>query len=60
MQPPSEAAIIGVGGGRDILSALLFGTKRIHGIEINPAIFEVLTDKFAKFSGQLASPACRW
>lgn len=53
VQPPKDAAIIGVGGGRDILSALLFGTERIHGIEINPAIFEVLTDKFAKFSGHL-------
>jgi hypothetical protein len=53
VQPPKEAAIIGVGGGRDILSALLFGAERIHGIEINPAIFEVLTDKFAKFSGHL-------
>lgn len=53
VQPPSDAAIIGVGGGRDILSALLFGAKRIRGIEINPAIFEVLTDKFAKFSGHL-------
>jgi hypothetical protein len=31
----------------------LFGAKRIHGIEINPAIFEVLTDKFADFSGHL-------
>jgi len=53
VQPPADAAIIGVGGGRDILSALLFGAKRIHGIEINPAIFEVLTDKFAQFSGHL-------
>jgi len=53
VQPPADVAIIGVGGGRDILSALLFGTKRIHGIEINPAIFEVLTDKFAEFSGHL-------
>src|SRR5690349_5690312 len=53
VQPPSDAAIIGVGGGRDILSALLFGAKRIRGIEINPAIFEVLTDKFANFSGHL-------
>jgi spermidine synthase len=53
VQPPTDAAIIGVGGGRDILSALLFGAKRIRGIEINPAIFEVLTDKFAKFSGHL-------
>ena len=30
-----------------------FGAKRIYGIEINPAIFEVLTDKFADFSGHL-------
>jgi spermidine synthase len=53
VQAPSDAAIIGVGGGRDILSALLFGAKRIRGIEINPAIFEVLTDKFANFAGHL-------
>ena len=53
VQPPGEVAVVGVGGGRDILSALLFGAKKIHGIEINPAIFEVLTDKFADFSGHL-------
>ena len=53
VQPPTDVAVIGVGGGRDILSALLFGAKRIRGIEINPAIFEVLTDKFADFSGHL-------
>jgi spermidine synthase len=53
VQPPRDVAIVGVGGGRDILSALLFGAQRIRGIEINPAIFEVLTDKFAKFSGHL-------
>ena len=44
---------VGVGGGRDILSGLFFGARHIHGIEINPAIFEVLTDKFADFSGHL-------
>jgi SAM-dependent methyltransferase len=53
VQPPADVAVVGVGGGRDILSALLFGAKRIHGIEINPAIFDVLTDKFADFSGHL-------
>ena len=53
VQPPADVAVVGVGGGRDILSALFFGAKRIHGIEINPAIFEVLTDKFADFSGHL-------
>jgi SAM-dependent methyltransferase len=53
VQPPIDVAVVGVGGGRDILSALYFGAKHIHGIEINPAIFEVLTDKFADFSGHL-------
>jgi SAM-dependent methyltransferase len=53
VQPPKDVAVVGVGGGRDILSALLFGAKHIRGIEINPAIFEVLTDKFAEFSGHL-------
>src|SRR5712672_4734553 len=53
VQPPANVAVVGVGGGRDILSALLFGAKRVRGIEINPAIFEVLTDKFADFSGHL-------
>ena len=53
VQPTSDVAVVGVGGGRDVLSALLFGAKKISGIEINPAIFEVLTDKFADFSGHL-------
>ncbi|MEA2918829.1 MAG: hypothetical protein QOJ15_10910, partial [Bradyrhizobium sp.] len=53
VQPPADVAVVGVGGGRDILSALLFGARHIRGIEINPAIFEVLTDKFADFSGHL-------
>ena len=53
VQPPTDVAVVGVGGGRDILSGLLFGAKHIRGIEINPAIFEVLTDKFAEYSGHL-------
>ncbi|HEY6579173.1 MAG TPA: hypothetical protein VIY09_07600, partial [Rhizomicrobium sp.] len=53
VQPPADVAVVGVGGGRDILSALYFGASHIRGIEINPAIFEVLTDKFADFSGHL-------
>jgi hypothetical protein len=53
VQRPEDVAVVGVGGGRDILSGLYFGARRICGIEINPAIFEVLTDKFADFSGHL-------
>ena len=53
VQHPADVAVVGVGGGRDVLSGLYFGASHITGIEINPAIFEVLTDKFADFSGHL-------
>ena len=53
VQRPDDVAVVGVGGGRDILSGLYFGAKHIRGIEINPAISEVLMDKFADYSGHL-------
>lgn len=53
VQPLDAVAVVGVGGGRDILSAMLFGARHITAVEINPAIFEVLEDKFADFSGHL-------
>lgn len=47
-----RAAIIGVGGGRDILSARLFGVSEITGVEINPILQRLLTREpgFADFS----------
>jgi spermidine synthase len=51
VRPVERAAIIGVGGGRDIMSALYFGAKSAIGIELNPAIFEAITGKFADFDG---------
>jgi SAM-dependent methyltransferase len=53
VQPLRAVAVVGVGGGRDVLSALFFGAKSITGVEINPAVFEMLNDKFADFSGHL-------
>jgi len=38
-----RAAIIGVGSGRDVLSAAVFGLRDITGIEINPIIVNLLT-----------------
>ncbi len=48
-----RVAVIGVGGGRDILSALVFGAGHVTGIELNPANLDVLTTSFADFSGHL-------
>jgi hypothetical protein len=53
VQKPEDVAVVGVGGGRDVLSALYFGASRIRGIELNPAIFDILTDKLADFTGHL-------
>jgi predicted membrane-bound spermidine synthase len=48
-----RAAIIGVGGGRDVLSAWVFGLRDITGIEINPAFVQLLTaePEFTEFAG---------
>lgn len=37
-----SAAVIGVGGGRDVLSARVFGIPEITGVEINPVFVELL------------------
>ncbi len=48
-----RAAVIGVGGGRDILSARVFGVDDITGVEINPAFIDLHTrnPEFAAFVG---------
>ena len=48
---PSQAAIIGGGGGRDILTALGAGTKAIDAIELNRATVRLLRGSLKKFSG---------
>jgi spermidine synthase len=48
--------IIGPGGGRDILTALIFGAKKIYGIEVNPIIVnDVMGESFKEYSGNLYS-----
>jgi SAM-dependent methyltransferase len=48
-----RAGIIGVGGGRDMLSARVFGVPDVTGVEINPILVRLLTDEpgYAEFSG---------
>jgi hypothetical protein len=46
LRPKGGACIIGVGGGRDIQSAILFGHDRITGIDINPIFINLLKGRF--------------
>jgi spermidine synthase len=51
-RPGFSALVIGPGGGRDLVSALLFGAGRVDGVEINPIIAnDVMRDRFREFSG---------
>ncbi|KAB0265946.1 class I SAM-dependent methyltransferase [Microvirga brassicacearum] len=43
-------AVIGVGGGRDLLSARLFGLPEVVGIEINPIFIDLLTQRYADYT----------
>ncbi len=53
LRPDSSLFVIGVGGGRDVLTGLLFGQKRIDGIEVNPAIVSMISERYADFNGHL-------
>jgi hypothetical protein len=47
-----RALVIGPGGGRDLLSALVFGASHVDGVEINPIIArDVMLDRFREYSG---------
>jgi spermidine synthase len=47
-----RAAIIGVGGGRDVLSASTFGYRDVTAVELNPVFVKLLTQEggFADFT----------
>ena len=44
-----KSAVVGVGGGRDLMTAHFFGVPDITGVELNPIFINLLTrDKFYK------------
>jgi len=51
MRPEGAAAVIGVGGGRDVLAALRTGHTPVVGIELNSDIIDLHRRRLADFSG---------
>ncbi len=45
--------IIGSGGGRDILTALLHGAPQVRAVEVNPLVFETSAYVFGDFTGRV-------
>ncbi len=51
LRPKGHVCVIGVGGGKDIQSALLFDHDKIVGIDINPIFINLHKGEFRDFSG---------
>ncbi|MBU1179984.1 hypothetical protein KJ885_03500 [Patescibacteria group bacterium] len=49
----ADVLAIGSGGGRDVLSALVFNQKSVVGVEINKNIIDVTNKVFGDFTGHL-------
>src|ERR1700733_11152340 len=43
-------AVIGVGGGQDVLSQRLFGLTEVKGVEINPILVDILEHTFSNYT----------
>ncbi|MBN1654618.1 MAG: hypothetical protein JXA30_12680 [Deltaproteobacteria bacterium] len=50
LRPGGEVAVIGMGGGRDVLTAIQAGSRRIDGIEINRAFIDILTNSHRMYA----------
>jgi len=57
----AKSAVVGVGGGRDLLAAYLYGVGDITGIEVNPIFIDLHTRNpvYAPFSNLAAVPGVR-
>jgi spermidine synthase len=50
---PNSVCVVGAGGGRDIVTALAAGAHSVDAIEINAAIFDLMTGPLSAFSGDI-------
>jgi hypothetical protein len=53
LRPNADVFVIGTGGGRDVLSALVFDQRSALGVEINRNILTAANGEFGDFTGHL-------
>jgi hypothetical protein len=53
LRPGGSQLIVGTGGGRDVLTGLIFGKERIVGVEVNQDILDLANNQFGDFTGHL-------
>jgi hypothetical protein len=53
LRPDRKVLVIGAGGGRDVLSALVFGARSVTAVDINKDIIATVNNRFGDFTGHL-------
>jgi hypothetical protein len=53
LRPNADVFVIGVGGGRDVLSALVFNQHSVTGVEVNRDVLRATTEVFGDFAGHI-------
>src|SRR5439155_3045383 len=53
LRPDAKVLVVGVGGGRDVLSALVFRQREVVGVELNGDILRIVNETFGPFTGHL-------
>lgn len=53
LRPRGKTLVLGSGGGRDVLSALLFGAPEVVAVEINAITLDTVNRRFGDFTGHL-------
>jgi hypothetical protein len=53
LRSDSDVFVVGVGGGRDVLSALVFDQKSVTGVEVNKDVLGATTRVFGGFAGHI-------
>ncbi len=54
-----RSAVIGIGGGRDLMTASVFGFRDITGVEYNPIFVRLFSRDYRNFSGADRVPGLR-
>lgn len=54
-----DVAVIGVGGGKDMLTALAAGNERVLGVELNPVFIDLLQNRYRDYTHLADQPGVR-
>lgn len=53
LRKKANVFILGVGGGRDVLTALVFKNKHITGVDVHPIMVDLVRNRFADYAGHI-------